>query len=193
MDTKLRSQLDQFHSIEDFKVLYPPVSFTVGDLPPLISACVRRKWLEAARDPGTRAPAPATEWGWAATGAGGPARGTRGGRGAPAVWEEAAGGAAGTTAGESPNLTGAATVMRATAGSSAPATRSVLFSSSFSYSPQLIITIARKRSDWDRPPPRLAGKTQVDQEREQTVPVTRRWSPSPRWTSLRSSSDRAAW
>ena len=25
MDAKLRSQLDQFHSIEDFKVLYPPV------------------------------------------------------------------------------------------------------------------------------------------------------------------------
>ena len=43
MDTKLRSQLDQFHSIEDFKVLYPPVSFTGGVGPSLISVCVQEE------------------------------------------------------------------------------------------------------------------------------------------------------
>ena len=86
--------------------------------------------MGAARGPATRAPAPATGPGWAATGVGEPARATRGrGEGGG----EAAGGAAGTTVGACPNLTGAGTVttvITRIAGSSAPATRSVLSSHS---------------------------------------------------------------
>ena len=61
MDTKLRSQLDQFHSIEDFKVLYPPVSFTGGVPPSLITFCLCQEEMTGS---GKRSRNPSTSSGY---------------------------------------------------------------------------------------------------------------------------------
>ena len=59
VDDRLKGQLEQFHSIEDFKVLYPPVSGNSFDTEIILKYCCHRmSWV--VRGPGSPASAQAT-------------------------------------------------------------------------------------------------------------------------------------